>query len=421
MFLKKRELMVLDSWSGKALEAQIAFDNISRYDAIWCGQLVTRYNYPVFRIARKQRPELLILHTFNADNSRANWEKPSSYHFMNKNHPDWFLVQDVTGPLKSDPNILSNRLRWERHNKKHSYYNRFFLDVTNKEFQNWMADYLVEQLASGKEDGLELPYDGIAMDNGHLGDWYRRMDALYPNWKYAGKIDQWNKGFIEYLKVIRDKLNSKGFVLVLNHSLDYGKDRYKALWDQMLSNVDGVMTEKPLGTLKKGLYHGDQWLLAMERNDKINEKGLINWWVCYPPEKEGNNAKVFLYTYCSWLLMQQPQKSYFYATQGKIHYGSFEPPWYPEYDLDIGLPKGKRYKKDHCWLRDYQNVVIVVNPGKDTRLIELEGDKFWLDFQSKTLIKRAYINAQSGRIFLPTPYTEIPSALESTDEGVLVK
>jgi len=95
------------------------------------------------------------------------------------------------------------------------------------------------EIVSGKRQGRSYSYDGLAFDNVNLGR--RRWSALsrqYPNWKYAGKLQQWNNGFLTFLKKIRKELNKHGFKLVANHSMYYGTDTDKAFSTKQLSKKD---------------------------------------------------------------------------------------------------------------------------------------------------------------------------------------
>ena len=56
------------------------------------------------------------------------------------------------------------------------------------------------------------------------------------------------------------------------------------------------------------------------------------------------------------------------------HYGQLW--WFDEYDADLGQPL-RKYQKDRyapgTYSRDYQNGIVIVNPGKGTATVSLEG------------------------------------------------
>ena len=113
------------------------------------------------------------------------------------------------------------------------------------------------------------------------------------------------------------------------------------------------------------------------------------------------NYDSFLYTYCSWLLIQKPGKSFYHATRGEGGYTAPEIAWYDEYDLPIGNPLSDRYQKNNCWIRDYTNAKIIVNPGDMTLTIIVDEQNHWLDWANKKAVKTIEMPPRSGRILLP--------------------
>ena len=402
IFMKRREIMAGDSWGNPPLRKDTAAKNLSRYDAVWCAQLVVHHNQPAWEFLRQTRPEILMLYYIAADSTRP--DSGFDYDYINTHHPQWFLLQDAKSPKKADANDVENRMRWTT-NKKSSSYNRFLLDFGNKDFQEWAANRTVE-LVSGKKKGLSHAYDGLALDNVHVGFWHRRFAKRYPKWKYAGNQQERNKNYIEYLKTIKRALNKHGFILVANHSLSYGSDAEDRFWNMLLESVDGVMTEQSLRRGNKAFYTNEKWLTSIRKHEETLEKGLLDWWVCYHPESTDNNYGGFMYTYCSWLLVQRPGKSFYYATRGDSSYARPTVPWYEEYEIPIGKPVSQRYKSGKCWLRDYTNAKIIVNPTGRSQHIAVDKEKYWLDWTTKEKVTEILIAPATGRILLPTPYAK---------------
>ena len=73
--------------------------------------------------------------------------------------------------------------------------------------------------------------------------------------------------------------------------------------------------------------------------------------------------------------------------------------WFPEYDANLGLAKGKAQKRtDGTWIREFQNGVVVVNPAGSTSTI-----KFNTIYQDVTTGIKGIsftVQPQDGRIFL---------------------
>lgn len=406
VFLKKRELMQTDSWRSKPLPVDKALKNISKYDAIWGAQILAQHNRPAWQYLRQNRPDHIMLYSLSSSTIRKDDEilRPDP-DYINKYHPEWFLLKDARNTTLEDYKDVNKRIRWLPSDPSHTYYNRFYLDVVNKDFQQWAAKEILAHV-SGEKQELAFSYDGVAFDNVYVSKrLHQRFRYKYPHWKYANDFKAWHKGFADYLKVVKKLLNEHGFILVANHN-PVGSDRSEneQVWQMLYDGVDGILTERALrsGWRNKDYFTGDEWLAAITRHEEILNKGLINWWVCSPFKDGKLDRESFLYTYCSWLLVKQSDKSYYsLITSSKDN----AVPWYEEYNLPIGEPLGKRYRQDNCWLRDYKNAaIIVVNPTRQSQQINFcnNGEIFVDHATNKMFSGPIFMPAQSGRIFLRT-------------------
>ncbi len=408
VFLKTSELMTKPNWRSTPLGVQKAREKIGRYDAFWCAQLIPHYNRPVWQFLRRNRPDQIMLFYLSSSSTKGTAKTGVQIHldydFINNNHREWFLLKDARNVTPQDYKDEDKRIRWASSDRSASDYTRFYVDVPNKDFQQWAASKVLD-IVSGKKQGLTYAYDGLAMDNVYVGArLHERFRYKYPRWKYANDLKSWQKGFGDYLKTIKKVLNRHGYILVVNHN-PVGRDRSKSqeVWDILYESVDGILTEQALrrGWDASSYFAGDRWLAAMSRHEEVLEKGLINWWSCRPPETGGRAYDLFSYTYCSWLLIKRSGKS-FYSAMPAV--GSQDVLWYDEYDLLIGAPSSSRYLQNGCWLRDYSNAKVVVNPTRRVRRVVIDSGKPWVDFQSKKTVSELAMPPQSGRILLPTTY-----------------
>jgi hypothetical protein len=396
-FLKIREIMKGDSWNNAPRDANDVVRNIGRYDAVWCAQLIPTYNKKGWSLLREKRPDILMLHYICADSSRPGGESTYyDYDYINRNHPEWFLLKEPGNPLKSNPKIADNRIRWSDSSKSTSY-NRFFLDIGNPDFRKWAAAKSVE-LVTGKSSNTAFGFNGLAMDNVHVGWWYKWLEKRCPKWKYANNPIGWNDDYTKYLKQIKAALNKEGFILVANHSLNYGAETEKQFWPLLLESVDGIMTEQSLSNQGK-IYSGEKWLTSIKYHETALEKNLIDWWVCYHPEITRGQYEGLLYTYCSWLLTNKPGKSFYHA-RTEDGYVNPEVPWYHPYDLPIGKPVSARYSKGDCWLRDYENGKVVVNPTTQYQSVVIDEKTKWFDPDNKIEVNEIMMPPTSGKILL---------------------
>jgi hypothetical protein len=71
--------------------------------------------------------------------------------------------------------------------------------------------------------------------------------------------------------------------------------------------------------------------------------------------------------------------------------------WYDEHELPIGKPVSKRYSKDNCWLRDYANAKIIVNPTRILRKVRIDDTNLWLGWASKKTVPELELPPQTGK------------------------
>jgi len=376
-FMKRREIMNGDAFSPDlpALPAPDAIKNLSRYDAIWAANFLPLYNRPAWNFLRSTRPEILTLWYASADATQTpddfGW---FDYDYIERNHPEWFIVKEKG----ADPRNPDNRVRWSIHTTIPTDHNRFYVNVANPEFQRWAAEWILNRVSGKRDDNapkpfrsdpLEFPFHGFAADYVNIGDSQLEIISRHhPNWQYAGRFADWNSGFCQYLATVKEKLNEKDLILVANHNLQYGSDVDAKWWDCLYRSVDGLVSEQPMSWMDRPYTQG-AFAASLTWHEQTLQHGLIDWWVVYPPADDTAERRIFLYYYCSWLLVKQPGRSFFYATRGNPDWSNPGTPWYEEYDLPIGAPKSRRYQQGECWMREYENATIVVNPTQTPQSI----------------------------------------------------
>jgi len=403
-FLNKTELMEGDSWHSSPLDINRAGKNILKYDAIWCAELITKYNRNAWRYIRQKHPKKLMLYYISGNTAQVKGGLTFlDYDYIRKYHPEWFLLADTHAAGTESYRDPKKRIRWNSTNPKHSYYNRFFIDVCNKDFQKWAAKELLERV-SGRYEHLEYGYDGIGMDNVGLGALERYLTKRYPHWKYAADAKRWNSGYFAYLRAIHDVLSANGYILVVNHTLDYGSNRDGDNWSTLMKIADGMMDENALGPPGQPLWGEEKWRFSIQHHEETLRKGLYDWWICNPVDNLKKGYQQFIYVYCSFLLVKQPGRSFFSAGRIKGISRNSTGCWYDEYNLPIGKPRGERYRQQNCWLRDYEDAKIVVNPGPVSQRISLGADKYWLHWGAQKKITVLELPAHSAAILLPSVY-----------------
>jgi len=413
-FLRLSELTRTVGGRHIPLEPEQVLKNLARYDAVWLAQDIIHYARPAWNLVRQRAPEKLVLRYNSSVSARLNSKHILDYDYINRYHPEWFLLKDAKDPRKADPRNPDNRIRWEPNNRKSRNYNRFYIDVCNEQFQDWAAQQALNYVSgkigefnTGPLRGkpLDYPYDGLALDNVVLRSIKVRFNTPYPNWKYANNLEAWKAGFLSYLRKIHKVLSEHGYILVVNSSyywdrVTYGSDLY-----DLMETVDGIMHEWAVGYGTR-YWGGEKWLRCIERHEAVVNKGLIDWWVCYPSKQPQLGRKQFMYVYCSFLLVKRPGYSLFYASSdfGEDRAGKI--PWYEQYELPLGRPTSKRYQRAGCWFRDYSNARTVVNPAETPRRIVIDGNGQWMDWASKKTVSQLVLPPKSGALLLRRPYTQ---------------
>jgi hypothetical protein len=107
-----------------------------------------------------------------------------------------------------------------------------------------------------------------------------------------------------------------------------------------------------------------------------------------------------VYSYCSWLI-RKPGMSFYYAKVGMRPYEQFEMARSDEYNLPVGKPTSDRYLQNNCWVRDYTNARIVVNPTNKVQHIVIDKNRRWLDWRYKEPVTELEIAPITGKILLP--------------------
>jgi hypothetical protein len=121
------------------------------------------------------------------------------------------------------------------------------------------------------------------------------------------------------------------------------------------SHIAGVMIEG----FGAGYAPGD-WLLQQRRAWSLARRGRIVIAQSYP-----SSAQDRLFDVASYLLVQGPQTYVNIQT-------SQEPEWWPEYEVDLGAPRGDAHYGAVAW-RDFARGRVLVNPGDSAQTVAFAG------------------------------------------------
>lgn len=243
-----------------------------------------------------------------------------------REHPDWFL-RDKDGDLFVNP---------------YNGEDYVMTDPGNKFFRAFWLERAMEVQRQGG-------WDGIFLDNVEVTYRLRQekdeLPAQYPDEaSYQAAV----QGF---LKEIQAKLKSENKVLFANL---IGR-RDDANWTVYLNHLDGVMHEGWSIDWPTGYRSVETW----EKHMKLAEDTqAIGKTIILISQGKIDQENLQEFAYASYLLVVQGNAYFRYARSG-----NYTEAWlYPNYELDLGQPLGKRYKKGDTWRREFAHGIVEVNP-----------------------------------------------------------
>jgi hypothetical protein len=254
--------------------------------------------------------------------------KPGDFCEISNSHPDWFLL-DQNG----------NRIRGSGDN--------YYMDPGNQEFRRFWLERARELQETHGWDNLFL--DNVEASRAKLVD-DGTILAKYPD---DQSYQQAVEGFLAYIRQ--------------NYFLPRGKSMYAnivsvdddSVRDQYLRQLDGVMIESFATDWSDGYRKHDDWEQQMELAENILAQGRTLILVSQGDRNDLDRQK---FAFASYLLVANGQAVFRYASTD-----SYREVWlYDNYKLDVGIPKGARYKSKGDWRRDFSNGSVTVNPQKHT-------------------------------------------------------
>jgi hypothetical protein len=348
---------------------------LSMYSAVWQSQNIVVDNSVAAFDYMRANSSIMLLHY---DNMETTWTAPcaplvysTDYEYIDQCHPEWFLAK-VDGADLTDPN---NRILSPYSDSSNDFY---YVDQANPDFQEWSAEQILHYV-SGDQEGLALPYAGLAFDCANLYSCNPEV-GYEATWKYAGVEGNaaLKAGRLAYLTTVYNKLHPLGYKIVVNGGgSDFYDDIEAELWAGMRQACDGVMHEWVLPNAYWGGETAYKWNNMMIQHERNLAAGLISWWCTYPAGYDAFGKTTFRYAYCSFLLTKVTGKSFFtsdsdrHAPEEQKIGPTRDPEWHDEYDINLGSPTGSRYEQDGCWLRNYTNGIVIVNTSGTAQTVTL--------------------------------------------------
>jgi hypothetical protein len=82
---------------------------------------------------------------------RTNKSSYFDYGYINDRHPEWFLLADARDATPFSYQDENKRIRWDALNPREIDYGRFYIDIGNKDFQQWAVGEIIKSLEGTRE------------------------------------------------------------------------------------------------------------------------------------------------------------------------------------------------------------------------------------------------------------------------------
>ncbi len=231
--------------------------------------------------------------------------KPGDFCDISANHNDWFLL-DAGG----------KRIQFLSHDRV--YYRM------NPDSSGWREFFV----ARANEMRTTFGWDGLFMDS------------------VVNKTSITQADVEEFFAYVRANYSAP---VVAN--IGGMKNEFNGAYDQYL---DGVMHEAWLFGWDSKYLPESTWLTHLSHAEALQAAGKYAFLVARGKKDDLQRQQ---FAYGSYLLVANGLASFRYSN------GAYGEVWlYPNYQVDMGAPLGKRYKAGSVWQRDFVNGTVIVDP-----------------------------------------------------------
>ncbi len=262
--------------------------------------------------------------------------RPGDYCRIEQEHPDWFLRDDSGTPIVVDTDT-----------------ERFVLmDPGNPE---WRAFWL-ERV---RQDQQALGWDGVFLDNVEASlAKFERLGIRLQDYPTAQSYQDEVSEFLTFLDTSFFEPASRplfaNIVEVQNSDV----------WLRYLDRLDGVMDEGWVVDWSVEYLKPEQWETHLRRAEEAQIRGKQV--ILVSQGAQGDIARQ-RFAFASYLLVSSTQAHFRYT-----HADEYDEVWlYSNYDLDLGLPLGPRYRQGNVWQRDFTRGSVSVDPYEREATITL--------------------------------------------------
>lgn len=259
-------------------------------------------------------------------------------------HEDWFLHNG------KGQRLYTKDTNWDG-TPIYSYY----MNPASEGFRRFWVEQIQKQHEAGWQ-GFFL--DNVGVSYAYLANRPTNKDGKV---KEYSSDEAWHTavtGFLDYLHSSFPKHPIWGNMIE--------SDASPRSWEPFLDHLDGFQEENfATNWLGQPSLNLDQWNAMMTRAEQAiaRGKGVVLY-----GQGEHDDLERMRFSLASYLLIATADER---ATFRYAHTGSYPDLWwYPEYDMNLGLPRGPRYLNGSLWIRDFQCGQVIVDPAQHTGRIE---------------------------------------------------
>ncbi len=266
--------------------------------------------------------------------------------FCERVHPNesWFLHNDD-----------GERLYVKEQNWDGSTIIQYYMNPGSEGFREFWVDQVRKQQDANWNSFF---LDNVAATYGYL---MVRADNADGGVKEYSSDEEWQAAVIGLLQTIRDSFPERelwGNIIEAPKTPD--------AWDAYRPHLDGIQEES------FATYWVDEPPLSVEGWDAMltrAERTLADGRrvVLYGQGLHNDFARM-RFSLASYLLVASPddRATFRYAFTGDYEYLW----WYPQYDINYGIPKGPRFQEGDLWIREFTCARVTVDPARQRGTIE---------------------------------------------------
>jgi hypothetical protein len=278
----------------------------------------------------------------------AKWESvPIGYMKIRKQHPEWFVYR--AGTSEDDP---ANRLKAKRGGG-------FIMDVTNPDYQDFIAREIAEGLSY-------YGMDGLLSDNVHQSP---QLDEAEEDSLPDEIRANWAEGEIATLEKIKRQIGAEKFLFA-----NVGRNDKEPFPTRVMAVVDGLMVEDGFSPMARSLSPSEGRLSGtLQRYDLATKAGkyiivTANTAVDGATFEKTSSAKEHAaarYYFAAHLIFMRDKVFLLYNPPSAVQRQYGAEAFFRDWNINVGAPAGTYQEiAEGVFQRDFANTIVYLNSSE---------------------------------------------------------